>query len=134
MREPWITDLLRKWRGKVSRITSEPSTPEFATGPSFGVLPLPSIPTTLDNELLIDFRLYELGQILQRLLPAEIASLHRNDVRQVFLNDVQLRAYRYVFQRHRHLYIAGQVGIIEFVCVAQAFVRNELNVFTTKRM
>src|SRR3569832_1161453 len=71
-----------------------------------------------DNKLLIDFRLYELGQILQRLLPAEIASLYRNDVRQAFLNDVQLRAYRYVFHCYRHLYIAGQVGIVEFVCIA----------------
>jgi hypothetical protein len=30
--------------------------------------------------------------------------------------------------------IAGQVGIVEFVCVAQAFVRNERDVFPAKRM
>src|SRR3569832_2032962 len=71
-----------------------------------------------DNKLLIDFWLYELGRILQRLLPAEIASLYRNDIRQAFLNDVQLRADGYVFQRHRHLYSTGQVGILEFVCIA----------------
>src|SRR4051812_19691539 len=90
--------------------------------------------STDDNKLLIDFRLYELSQILQRLLPAEIASLYRNDVRQAFLNDVQLRADRYVFQRHCHLYIAGQVRVIEFVCVTQAFVRNELDIFAAKRI
>src|SRR6516165_1153514 len=38
--------------------------------------------------LLIDFRLDELRQVSQRLLPTEIASLRRNGIRQAFLHDV----------------------------------------------
>ncbi len=73
---------------KVAAMLDEPATSEFCDRTSILGPSLPSIPTTPDNKLLIDFRLYELGQILQRLLPAEIASLYRNDVRQAFLNDV----------------------------------------------
>ena len=38
--------------------------------------------------LLIDFRLYELRQVSQRLLPAEVTRLQRNDIRQAFLDDI----------------------------------------------
>jgi hypothetical protein len=40
--------------------------------------------------LLSDFGFYEPCQVLQRLLPAEITGLQRNDVRQTFLHDVDL--------------------------------------------
>src|SRR5581483_7818276 len=39
--------------------------------------------------LLIDFRLDELREILQRLLPAKITGLHGNGIGQTFLHDVQ---------------------------------------------
>ena len=38
--------------------------------------------------LLIDFRLYELRQVSQRLLPAEVTRIERQDIRQAFLDDV----------------------------------------------
>src|SRR6266478_2035338 len=38
--------------------------------------------------LLIDFRFYELRQVSQRLLPAEVTRLLRDDIRQAFLDDV----------------------------------------------
>ena len=37
-------------------------------------------------------------------------------------------------QHHRHLDLAGQVGIVEPVGVAQAFARDEFDIFTAKRM
>jgi hypothetical protein len=37
-------------------------------------------------------------------------------------------------QRHSHLHLAGQVGIVELVRVAQAFTRDELDVFAAKRV
>ena len=84
--------------------------------------------------LLIDFRLHEPCQVSQRLLPPEVARLHRNDVRQAFLHDVELRADRNFLQRHRHHDLAGEVRIVELVSIAQALVRNELDVFPAERM
>jgi hypothetical protein len=51
--------------------------------------------------LLIDFRLDEPREITQRLLPAEIASLIQNGIRQTFLHDVQFGADRHFFQMPR---------------------------------
>jgi hypothetical protein len=45
--------------------------------------------------------------------------------RSASLPDISwLAGDRYGLQRDRHLNVAGQVGIVEFVRVAQAFVRN----------
>jgi hypothetical protein len=72
-----------------------------------------------------DFGLDEPCQVSRRLLVIEITGLGWNDVRQDFLHDIQLSADRYLLQRHRHPNVAGWVGIVEFVRVAQAFARNE---------
>src|SRR4029077_20237876 len=86
------------------------------------------------DRLLIDFGFYEPCQVSQRLLPAEITGLRWNGVRQALLHHVELGADRYFFQRHSHLGVPRQVGIVEFVRVAQAFVRNELDIFASERM
>ena len=74
--------------------------------------------TTL--RLLIDFGLGETREISQRILPAEIARFHRNGVGKTLLHDFQLSAAGYWLERHRHLDFARQIGIVEFVRVAQA--------------
>ena len=84
--------------------------------------------------LLIDFRLDELCQVSQRLLPTEIASLQRNGIGQAFLHNIKLGAERDFLERHRHLNLTRQVGIVEFVSVAQAFMGHELNILAAKRM
>src|SRR5512146_93374 len=84
--------------------------------------------------LLIDFGLDEPCEVSQRVLPAEITSLGRNDIRDALLHDMELRPDRYFLQGYRHLNIAGQVGIIELVRVTQALVGNELDIFAAKRM
>src|SRR5262249_10349645 len=81
-----------------------------------------------------DFRLYEPRQVSQRLLPTEITRLQRNDVRQACLHNIDLGADRYFLQRHGHLNVARQIGIVELIRVAQAFVRNELEGFPAERM
>ena len=41
---------------------------------------------------LLDFRLDELRQVFERLLPAEVTGLHGDGVRYAFLDDVQFGA------------------------------------------
>src|SRR5688500_8235716 len=84
--------------------------------------------------LLIDFWLDEAGEVSQRILPAEIARFRRNGVRNAFLHDVQLSADGYLLERHRHLHLAWQIGIVEFVRVAQALAGHELQILSAKRM
>src|SRR5882672_1786192 len=92
-------------------------------------------PIGLDPDaLLIDLRLNEPCQVSQRLMPAEITSLDWNGVWHACLHDAQLGADRYFLQRHSHLHLAGQVGIVEFVRVAQAFARDEFDIFAAKRV
>src|SRR5262245_50192366 len=84
--------------------------------------------------LLIDLRLDESCQVPQRLLPTEITSLEWNEVRHPCLSDIQLGADRYLLQRHGHLHLARQVGVVECVRIAQAFAFNELDIFPAKRV
>jgi hypothetical protein len=84
--------------------------------------------------LLVDFGLDETGEVSQRILPAEIARFLRNDVRNTFLHDVHLGANRYPPERDRHLDFTRQVGIVEFVRVAQALAGHELQIFSAERM
>ena len=67
------------------------------------------------DRLLIDFGFYEPCQVSQRLLPAEITGLRWNGIRQALLHHIEPGADRYFFQRHSHLDVARQVGIVEFV-------------------
>ncbi|CDX17634.1 conserved hypothetical protein [Mesorhizobium plurifarium] len=85
-------------------------------------------------DLLVDLRLDELGQVAQRFLPAEIAGLGGDGVRDAGLGDVDLGADRHFLQDHGHLDLARQIGIVEAVGVAQALARDELDKFATEGM
>ena len=99
-----------------------------AAAPLFlSTLPSTEHPTT-DDWLSPNLCLHQLCQQNQRLLPAEIAGFRRNDVRHGFLHDVQLRPQRDLLQRNGDLDLALQVGIVEPVGVANAFVRYQLKV------
>src|SRR5262249_44106631 len=84
--------------------------------------------------LLSDFRLDEPGQVSQRLLPAEIAGLRWNGVRYALLNDVEFGADRDFLECHCHLNLTRQVGVVELVCVTQAFMGYELNILAAERV
>jgi hypothetical protein len=84
--------------------------------------------------LLTDFGLDETREISQRILPAEIARFHRNGVGKTFLHDIELGAAGYWLERHRHLDFARQIGIVEFVRVAQALPGHELQIVSAERM
>src|SRR5262245_26180629 len=86
------------------------------------------------DALLIDLWLDEPCQISQRFLPAEITSLRRNGVRHACLHDIQRGADRYFLQCHSHLHLAGQVGIVELVRVAQPFTRDEVDILAAKHV
>src|SRR5712671_4221813 len=126
-----------------SRLAERPPSSAFAkaaarahqrTGEIASIRPDPDGRGPIAPALLIDFGLYESCQVSQRLLPAEITGLRRNDVRDAFLHDAELGADRHFLQRHRDHNFAGEVRIVEFVRVAQAFVRNELDIFAAKRV
>src|SRR5690606_22656671 len=74
----------------------------------------------------VDFRRHQLGELLERLLPAEIAALERDHVRNVLLLHGHLRADRYGGQGDDDLHLVGQVRVVELVRVDQALVRHEL--------
>src|SRR3954465_3844896 len=79
-----------------------------------------------------DVGLDKLCQQGERFLPAEIASLRRDDGRQPLLRDVQFGAAGNPLQGDRRLHLAGQVRVVEFVRVPDAFVRYEFEVFPAK--
>src|SRR5947209_5997485 len=83
---------------------------------------------------LLDVRLDKLGEVLQRFLPAEIARLHWNRIRQTFLHNGQLGAHQHWPERDRYLNLSRQIGIIEAVRVAQPFIWHQLDVFALERM
>ena len=82
--------------------------------------------------LVRDLGLDEQRQESERFLPAEIAGLGRNDVGHPFLHDAQLGPDGHLLQAHRHLKLPRQVRIVEMVRVANAFVRNQLEVLATE--
>src|ERR1700690_4526733 len=91
-------------------------------------------PSRQPSSLLSDLRLDEFGQVSQRLLPTQVTGFDWNDIRQTFLHDVDFRAERDFFQRHRHLNLTGQVRVLELVGVAQALVRDDLDILTSERV
>jgi hypothetical protein len=84
--------------------------------------------------LLVDFGLDEAGEVSQRILPAEIARFHRNDVGKAFLHDVHVSADGDGLERYRHLDFARQIGIVECVRVAQTLAGHELQILSTEGM
>src|SRR5437764_900406 len=70
----------------------------------------------------------------QSFSSSSITSLGWNNVRHTCLRDIHFGANRYLLQHHSHLHLIGHVGIVEFVRVAQAFMRDELDIFAAKRV
>jgi MFS family permease len=81
-----------------------------------------------------NFGLDQHGQLSQGFLPAEVAHLDGNRLRDAFLHDVDFRAAGHLGQAHRHLYFARQVGIVEFVRVADSFVGYQFEILATEGM
>src|SRR5262245_28122806 len=61
--------------------------------------------------LVPDLRLDELREERERLLPTEIAGLHRNHARNALLHDVQLGSARDLLQGHRRLHLAPELRV-----------------------
>src|SRR5262245_18126940 len=84
--------------------------------------------------LWFDLRLDEAGEVSQRILPAQVTGFRRNGVRNAFLHDAQLCAHGDRLERHRHLHLAWQIGVVECVRVAQARAGHEFEIFSAERM
>ena len=70
----------------------------------------------------------------ERFLPAEIARLGGNDSGHAFLHDVQFRPARNFFQRDRRLHFAGQIWVVKFVRVTNAFVWRQFDIRSAEGM
>src|SRR5262249_2814775 len=81
-----------------------------------------------------NLRLHQLRQKTERLLPAEIARLWRDDLREPFLHDVHLRSAGHLSQRDRRHHLARKIRVVERVRVADAFVRHQLEVGSAERV
>jgi hypothetical protein len=74
------------------------------------------------------------ARVLERLLPAEVTGLHGMTSGTPSWTTFSFRADRNLLQGDRDLHLARQVGIVELVRVAQAFVGDELGIFAAKGM
>ena len=86
------------------------------------------------RELIGDLRLHEARELRQRLLPAEITRFDRDRGRQAGLLDIDLGAHGDRLEHNGDVNRTGQIGVVEAVGVADALVRNELEVFPPERM
>ena len=82
--------------------------------------------------LLRNLSLDEFAQQDQRLLPAEVAGLGRNDRRHMLLYDVHVRSTRYLCQSHGHVHVTRKVWVIKRIGVAEPLMRHELKVFAAE--
>jgi hypothetical protein len=84
--------------------------------------------------LLLNFRLNEHCQLRKRLLPAEIADFYGNRIWNAFLHDVEVGTAGNRLKRNGNLQKSRQVWVIKLVGIAKELIRNEFEVFTSKRM
>lgn len=75
-----------------------------------------------------NFRFDEPRQMFERLLPAEIAELRRDRLRNPLLHDVQLRPAGHGAQGDGRDHLAWQVRVVELVGVTDALVGHELQI------
>lgn len=79
-----------------------------------------------------NFRLHQQRKLRQRLLPAQMTGLGRNDIGDTRLLDMQLGAAIDFLESDRHRHHTRQVGIIESVRVADARMRHQFQIFTAE--
>src|SRR5262245_61405870 len=89
-------------------------------------------PPRPQSHLIRNLGLDELRQQDERLLPAEIARLGGNDSGHPLLHDRQLGPARHLLQGDRGHHFSWQIRIVELVRVANAFVRCQLAIGSTK--
>src|SRR5216683_4067117 len=83
---------------------------------------------------ILDLRLDQYGEVIERLLPTEVAGLQWDGGRHTLLHDDDLGADRHRLQRDGHGHLAGKIGILEAVRVADEFARLELDVSSAEGM
>ena len=79
-------------------------------------------------------RFDKFGQKFEQFLPAEITGFGGDSCRNAFLDDVQIRAAKDLFERNGRLKFTGHVRIIEFVRVTNTLVRCQIKVDSAEGM
>src|SRR2546425_3510457 len=74
----------------------------------------------------------ELRKKRERFLPAQIASLWWNGLGYPFLDYVHLSTAGHLLQRYRRLHFSGEVRVVEFVRVANAFMWHQFKIFSAE--
>src|SRR6266481_10016624 len=80
----------------------------------------------------LDLGLDEHGEVIERLLPAEITGLHRDGRRQALLDDIDLRADRHRLQGDGGDHLTEQVRILEAIRVADELIWSEIEVLAAE--
>src|SRR5574340_1702229 len=81
-----------------------------------------------------DLCLDELRKQCERFLPAEVAGFRWNGFGDSFLHDVQLGSARYLPDGNSRLHFPRQIGVVERVRMANAFIWNQFQVLSAKRV
>src|ERR1043166_8283221 len=82
--------------------------------------------------LIRNIGLDELREEIERFLPADVASLDRNNRRHSLLRDVQVGSASYFLQGDGRVHFSGKVGVVEFVRVTDALVRHQFQIFSAE--
>ena len=72
--------------------------------------------------LIWNLRFDQFRQKSKRLLPAKIASLGRDDIRNPFLSDVDICPAGYLLEGDGYMHLAVQIRVVELVGVANSLV------------
>lgn len=84
--------------------------------------------------LVLDVRFNQLRELIQRLLPTQVALLNGNQFRESLLDDLEISAATDRAERYRNLHLSGQVRIIELVRVSDPFVLTEFGICSREGM
>jgi hypothetical protein len=87
-----------------------------------------------DLRLIGDFGFDEFAEEDEGFLPAEVAGFGGDHGGDAFLGDADFGAAKDLAENDRGLHFAGEVGVVEFVAVADAFVRFEFEVGAAEGM
>src|SRR5207237_10521943 len=80
----------------------------------------------------LDLGLDERGEVIERLLPAEITGLERDGRRQALLDNIDLGADRYRPQADGGDHLAGQVRMRETIRVTDQLICNAIEVLAAE--
>ena len=74
----------------------------------------------------------KIGELCERLLPAEVAHFKWNDFRYSLLHNTYLGSARNLLQGHRYLHFSRQVRIVKLVGIADEFAWHQFSILSAE--